>query len=174
MKDTRRTTSSVRFSLPLLFVVLSAMGCVSSPGLALEPVEPSAAPTWLHQPHSWDRLQQIEDWLVGPGPAHHPELVTEAELLLAEGRLRFARDERSTAPASALRQRLDAAEGGFRRVLRDPAADAGVSRRAERGLEGVKSLRGIPATSPTPGVIARASWSPAAPDRGNLTLHRGP
>lgn len=201
MKGTRAMTNTLRFlassslvipppppasprrgvGLAPLFciaVILSSAlvtgGCVSSdPGDfgSSEPVV-SSAPEWRFQPHSWERLQAIEDWLLGSGPDLYPGLAMEAELLLAEGRLRFARSEMSITSEAVVANRLSSAERGFRRVLECALSDPALHRRARAGLDDVRDLRQDPGGPALTGLIPRSGWGARTPDQSNLTANR--
>ena len=159
-------------AIPLL-VVSSA--CTSTPGLQPEPTweADENVPNWRWMPHSWEKLNSIETWLVGAGPRLHPEWVAEAELLLAEGRLRFAQEEAAVIPASTQRTRVAAAQSGLRRVLSDPFADESIKARARRALG---ELQGVSASSGGPrvaDVLPRSSWGGRAANPRRLTPTSG-
>ena len=177
--DHGRTMRGLRSLLSVLLLVMSTVACESGPRLKPEPPDPGTISTsWRSEPHSWSRLQAIEEWLLGPGPGANPALAVEAELLLAEGRLRFARSEAGTIPASAMAMRLNAAGGGFRRVLANPGADRSFADRARRGLASVQELQGVAPVEAglpgLPGLASRAAWGARSPDRSNLTVNRNP
>lgn len=172
-----RPSGLLPFLLPFaLAPVLSVLGgCGSTPYRA--PVDSlnasEAEPEWRWMPHSWEKLDAIETWMVGMGPRRHPELVAEAELLLAEGRLRFAQEEAAVLPAGTLRLRISAAESGLRRVLSDPFADESLRARARRALGEMESTRRGSEVAQVAGVLPRSAWRAATPDRRRLTPTSG-
>ncbi|MEW6072304.1 MAG: peptidoglycan recognition family protein [Planctomycetota bacterium] len=172
-----RVPTALPLLLALVVLAFPGLACVSAPPAPPEPSAAAAAPlAWRTAPHTWQRLDAIEDWLVGPEAAEHPELVPEAELLLAEGRLRFATEEGKTLSAPALAARLDAAAAGFRRVLRDAGGDPAAVERAQRGLAAIEHLREgsapLPAAAPT-GILARAAWGASRAVPSNMTAAHG-
>ena len=172
MIDSRRP---VRAALALGTLLLVVPACTSSPYLEPDPGARYAEdePAWRWMPHSWDRLDELETWLVGAGPRIHPELVAEAELLLAEGRLQFAREEAAVVPAGTLRTRIAAAESGLRRVLSDPFADERTRSRARRALAELDGVRQGSDTAQVQGVLARGSWRARPENRRRLTPSNG-
>ena len=164
--------------LPLLTVgslLLGASSCTSTPYLEPDPyaTEERLEPDWRWMPHSWEKLGAIETWLVGAGPRIHPELVAEAELLLAEGRLRFAHEEADVLPAGTLRTRVSAAESGLRRVLSDPFADESIKSRARRALADLEGVRRGSDVAQVSGVLPRSAWSARRENRRRLTPTNG-
>lgn len=133
----------------------------------------TTAPTWDRAPVSWDKLEEIEAWLAGPGPADWPELVPEAELQLAEGRLHFAREERGSLPAGSLAVRVAAAENGLRRVLASAEASPLQQQRARAALAGATELKS--GTTAVGGIklLPRSAWNASAPIASRLTPARG-
>lgn len=131
-------------------------------------------PAWTKEPMSWQKLEMIEQWLDNSSGRHSPELVVEARLQLAEGRLLFSRRdiETSSAPREALRVRIESAKAGFEQILADPAASAGARNRAQVGLRGAEVLLAAPGTK-TVAVIKRAQWNARAPRTSNLTPLKG-
>jgi hypothetical protein len=133
----------------------------------------SSAPDWSGRAPSWSKLSDIEDWLRGPGPAEQPELVPEAGLQLAEGRLALARKEGPSLPPQVLALRLSAAESGFRDVLTTKGVKPSQKLRAERGLEELRGLRpgGVAPTTRAPAALAvqpRSSWGASAANPSRL------
>lgn len=134
----------------------------------------SSAPTWMRDPVTWQKLSEIEEWLDGPGPEHWPELVPEAELQLAEGRLHFAREERAKLPVGSLAIRIAAAENGLRRVLASNEASGLQEQRARQGLALATELKSGGATSVAGiKVLPRSAWNASAPIPSRLTSARG-
>ncbi|MFT5690203.1 MAG: hypothetical protein ACI8PQ_003058, partial [Planctomycetota bacterium] len=162
------------FALPLF---LLAGACTSVPQTDSDPYSQRtvAEPDWRWMPHSWEKLSVIQTWLVGAGPRIHPELVAEAELMLAEGRLRFAQEEAAVVPASTIRTRVAAAESGLRRVLSDPFADESIRSRARQALGEIGGVRATPRTdSPVAvHVQARSAWGARAANPRRLTPATG-
>jgi len=170
MRFARRSRTSLGIASALL---LLAPGCraprPSEPGPGL--ASPSSAPAWLHQAESWDKLDAIEAWLGGPGPADHPEMVPEAELELAEGRLHFAQDDRGNVAESSLAVRLAAAENGFHRVLASPEASSMQRSRATNGLGLARELRTGASSGSSLGltILPRSAWHASPPIPSRLT-----
>ena len=163
-------------------LALLAGSCLAACG-GLAPLEPdpglepsSSDAAWLDQAASWDKLEAIETWLVGPGPDERPELVPEAELQLAEGRLQLARQDQDTLPAAGLRVRVAAAENGFRRVLASPESSPLQVRRARQGLAEAGELHGAGAAASSIAglqLLPRSAWRASAPVTSRLTPARG-
>ncbi len=163
------------FALPLF---LLAGACTSVPQTDTDPYSQRtvAEPDWRWMPHSWEKLSVIQTWLVGAGPRIHPELVAEAELMLAEGRLRFAREEAAVVPASTIKTRVAAAESGLRRVLSDPFADESIRSRARQALGELGGVRATPKPGTTPAVasvLPRSAWGARSENRRRLTPATG-
>jgi hypothetical protein len=188
MKGTRAMTNTLRFPL-LSFSVIPLLGCLLlgpllaallgggcvSPGPS-DPDRPdstfSSDADWRYERLSWEKLEAVEDWLSGPGPDRDPALAMEAELVLAEGRLHFARLEQSSALEAVITRRLSTAERGFQRVLDGALSDPSFRRRARAGLDQIRVLRADPGPVALPGVIPRSGWGARAPDPSNLTSNR--
>jgi len=117
----------------------------------------------------------VEAWLQGSGPSHYPDRRIEAELVLAEGRLRFAKQDGPSVPASTLSRRLSSAESGFRRVLADPESSSLQRHRARAGADEAKSLRGQPVARAATGmpIRARSAWGARAAVPALLTAQQG-
>jgi len=125
-------------------------------------------------PLSWKKLEAIEAWLDANRHAARRSLVARAELELAEGRLSFAKTETAT-PERTLGARIAAAEEGFRHVLGNPGADAGLLRRAHQGLREARNFH-PPTHRRAAGALAivrRASWGARPPAPSRLTRHTG-
>jgi len=166
----------VRAALPLALPLLLVSGaCTSTPYLEPDPyrAEQAGEPEWRWMPHSWEKLDAIETWLVGAGPRVHPELVAEAELLLAEGRLRFAEEEAGVLTANAIQARVSAAESGLRRVLADPFADESIKSRARRALGDLQGVRTGGTVARVTGVLPRNGWGARVENRRRLTPSSG-
>ena len=129
---------------------------------------PSAGPSWPREPLSWAKLEEIERWLEEEAGEHDPGLRIEAVLQLNEGRLQFSRDDidQRSAPAEALRVRLEKALLGFEQVLGEPGATPGQKSRAQIGQTGIRALLRAPAR-PGLSVVDRKQWNalPAVPSR---------
>jgi hypothetical protein len=169
--------SFVATLLGLLFLGCSA----SRPAPEIEPVHASAspfAPDWRGEPLGWSKLDRIETWLVGPGPARFPAEVPAAELELAEGRLELACRDAAKLERKVLELRLASAEAGFRHVLADQRVPAHLRARAEAGLQATRGLRsGTPAAATDPvlaQVVPRSKWGAAPPVPANLTRNGQP
>lgn len=127
-------------------------------------------PSWAGHELSWEKLQDLGDWLEGEGQAAEGYWVVEGHLQLAEGRAHYARLE----PATAV-DRRSAAAAGFQRVLTHPAASASQRQRAELGLDRLSSpgARRVSSSVP-PGVLPRSSWGARAATPRRLDLARAP
>ena len=167
--------SCTRAALLALALLLLAVGCASTKRRTPAPSEPDPAPTsagpaWVREPLSWEKLEGIEAWLARSSAGHDPGLVREAQLQLHEGRLEFSRRdlEAGTAPAAALRVRLESAEEGFEEVSADPGASPGQRARARVGIQGVRALLDVPSRSSLQ-IVRRAQWgaTPARPSSMN-------
>ncbi len=163
----------------ILASLLPLLSCTSpSVDRGYEPVYSDTslwAPDWKGEPLSWGKLEGIEEWLIGPGPAHFPDQVPAAELELSEGRLELARRDApaSAAERRALEVRLASAEAGFRRVLSSPRASPLEKSRAEAGLASLKGLQPAPKNAPElPQVLARSSWGATAAVPARMTSNR--
>ncbi len=157
--------------------VLVLIGCAgavacSAPGPKLEPSPAPPPPRLAIQPLTWEKLGDLEMWLDGPGPAHYPDQRVEAELLLAEGRLTFAKQDRATLPSATLARRIASAEFGFRRALADGDASTMQRHRASRGLDEARTLRApkpVESSAPRAAVKPRATWGARAAVGSRLT-----
>lgn len=140
----------------------------------------SQAPSWLYEPLSWRKLDDVETWLDTDSRYAPDGDRIEAELVLAEGRLTFARRDAARLTSAALSARLDGAREGFERVTRDPAASAQARHRADRGLDEVAALSGgrrattasVTTSGSRPvggGLIPRSTWRAAPVSRARLT-----
>lgn len=172
----RRTSAS---SALVAFLFLLA-GCIGGP-----PAAP--APSWQSMPLSWDKLEKVEQWLRGEGLRADANQRLEAELVLAEGRLAFAEEDRANNPGAPVEYRLDAAIEGFRHVLASNDASATYRNRANYGLERAQGLRDgrakVQEAANVGGlaIVPRENWNPtrertndmdAASGRWNtLTVH---
>lgn len=158
-----------------LIVGLLVLGACAAPRRPLDPDPDLSTPSWVHQSESWRKLEAIEAWLDEGGPEARPDLVPEARLLLAEGRLRFALAERDTLPAGVLAVRLGAAERDFRRVLANSDSSRLERQRAKSGLAKAQNVRGGGATQlGQVGILPRSTWKATGAVPGRLTAHRGP
>ncbi len=168
------------FLAPLL--ALAFLACTSNrPAPDFEPVHADVsfwAPDWRGEALSWNKLDKIETWLVGPGPSHFPDEVPLGELELAEGRLELAKRDSSTLERKVLELRLASAEAGFRHVLADSGVSPLLRSRAETGLKTTRELRsGKSAPTRDPilsAVVPRSKWGAAAPVPEHLTPNRQP
>ncbi len=162
----------------ILASLLPVLSCASPPvDQGYEPVYSDTslwAPDWRGEPLSWAKLEEIEAWLIGPGPAHFPNRVPAAELELSEGRLELARRDAKNDAAGRrmLESRLASAEAGFRRVLSDPRASALEKSRAEAGLASLKGVEPAPKAAELPQVLARSSWGATAAVPSRMTSNR--
>jgi len=128
-----------------------------------------AYPHWTGKPVSWTKLDEIERWLDGPGPAQYPESVPTAELELAEGRLALTKKEASGLAKPVLAGRLASAESGFKVLLARAPLEQSIRQRAERGLAEIAELRGGKvAAAPTP--VAAPAREAAQSSPGGLTI----
>ncbi len=176
---TSRPTSSGRPAW--LFLLLLVGACttptsVVAPPPALGTPEPLArkAPAWRFRPLSWAKLEEIERWLDSEGRFASTEQRVEAELTLAEGRLSFAQRDKGLGDAAGVRQRLEAAQAGFQRVLATPSLRALPREQAKKGLRTTQELLGPAPRFASTTFLPRATWraDPAVPKR--LTQHEGP
>jgi len=166
-----RRAPRIALCVALAFCALFAFAC-RAPKAAKqpepEPVLAAPAASWRGTPMSWEKLAAIERWLADAGiTSADPELVAQAELELAQGRLFYARHEREKLSAEAFRQRVEAAESGLRSVLRSEHATVDQRADASRSLGALLALRAAPAppVGPhPPRLITRASWG-ALPGR---------
>jgi hypothetical protein len=155
----------------LALYALLAFACrAPTAAKAPEPEPALSAPiaSWRGTPVSWEKLGLIERWLADAGiTSADPELVAQAELELAQGRLFYARHEREKISAEAFRQRIEAAESGLRNVLRSEHATVTQRADASRSLGALLALRAAPAPPAGPNpprLITRAVWG-ALPGR---------
>jgi hypothetical protein len=154
-----------------------AGGCKSSAvdeGAGQPPPRAAAsAPTWIGLPLSWEKLDEIERWLVESADDHDPALEIEARLELAEGRLEFARRDlvAGGSRSQAVLARLELARRGFEGLVADERASAGQRRRARSGLEAARGLSGGPASGSV-AVLPRSSWRAQAPRTREMTAAR--
>jgi hypothetical protein len=108
---------------------------------------------------SWDKLDQIQDWLLTPAAAQDPFWRIEGELLLADGRQSLAKVEPGRPGTGSRDERLRAAEGGFHRVVDDPQARPEQVRRARAGLDRMDRGRATNANAPIlAGIEGRRVW----------------
>ena len=133
-------------------------------------------PAWSHHSLGWEKLEAISDWLTREGASSEPYWVVEGHLLLAEGRLHYARQE-----AAHSGERKAKALQGFHIVLAHPGATPAQRSRAQVGLGGL-DVRPVDAGAPVlPGILSRGTWgarsaTPARLDRATprwswITLH---
>ena len=156
------------------------------------------APDWANQPHSWGKLDAIERWLADASAARPGTSasgtsasgtagywLTEGQLQLAEGQLRFAEAGQGSGGASAeasniILFRRDASIEGFEAVRTAPEATTNQRARASAGLRKSRAiLRGVqsstqPASTrrtpnvPVGGLVPRSAWSATRADAGNM------
>lgn len=139
----------------------------------------TGAPSWVGRPLGWGKLEEVERWLRGSEAPVNDRWRVEAELVLAEGRVDFAREGLDGAADQQLvLARLGAARAGYQRALDDPGADSMQRSRARAGLASLDELGSrlqAPGSSglATAGLVARSRWSarPAVPS--NMTVTRG-
>jgi N-acetylmuramoyl-L-alanine amidase len=168
-----RTRRSLPWGVLLLALSLWwAQGCASprfQPEVAPAPLV-SASPTWAE-------LEALEAWLDQHGAAAEPIDRLEAELRLAEGRVRLAEADlakKSDAPVVA---RIAAARSGYRSILESPDATADQRERARRGLERLEALGRTEPQAPVAStslgnIIARARWGAASPNTSDMDRSR--
>jgi hypothetical protein len=158
-----------------LSLVLPLAACKAAPPAPSKP--PLPPPALGTGPLSWDELGQVEAWLEGPGPEHYPDERIEAELVLAEGRLKYAKQDAASAPAATISRRLASAESGFRSVLADPDSSTLQRQRARVGADETKSLRSRPVAKAATGtgvpLRARSAWGARAAIPALLTPQSG-
>lgn len=138
------------------------------------------APVWALQPHSWGKLDAVESWL-RTSPGADPYWRIEGQLQLAEGQLRFARQDRSPGTTDQVANfRSSSALAGFETVLANTNATEDQQRRARSGARDATS--GLtPGTSEGPGppgaeilgLIPRARWKAARPNPRNMARSSG-
>ncbi len=145
------------------------------------------APSWATQPHSWGKLDAIERWLHGAsvsGAEPSDFWLTEGQLQLAEGQLRFAQagqaGSRGTEAANIVAFRRDASIEGFEAVRATPGATGDQRSRAATGLRNARAiLRGVEGSAtaasartapnvPIGGLVPRSAWSATRADAGNM------
>jgi hypothetical protein len=143
----------------------------------VEPPEPiTAAPTWINQALSWQKLETLEAWLAHDAQRYSRELVIEATLQLNEGRILFAQDdlEKKSVPIATLRVRAATAKAGFAEVLADSSASLGARTRAQIGERAAIALLGVKDDSPGPlAIIARAAWGAKPARKTSMTPLKG-
>ncbi len=151
------------------------------------------APEWATQPHSWGKLDAIERWLHGAavsGAQPSEFWLTEGQLQLAEGQLRFAqagqRGSRGTEAANIIAYRRDASIEGFEAVRAASGATGDQRGRAAAGLREARSiLRGVQGSAqaasartapsvPIGGLVPRSAWSATQADAGNMKPSTAP
>ncbi|MCP5023910.1 MAG: N-acetylmuramoyl-L-alanine amidase [bacterium] len=131
-------------------------------------------PPWVGQEMSWEKLEAINAWLANQGAASDPYWRVEGRLQLAEGRMRFYRNERTTADESINRQRISTARADFMRVKADSRASEGQLRRAKRGLASSANIKAkVPGRLPA-GVMPRSRWGSRKAKHYNLTKAEDP
>jgi hypothetical protein len=180
-----RRAPVARIALALVSCATLSIGCHSTgSAVQLEPLEhvaaePEVSPsTVLTGPLTWQKLEQIEQWLETPESRKNPGERIEAELQLNEGRVNFAkRDaERSTVPQDALRVRLQSARDGFGDLLKTGQLLPGQTARAQIGLHEVdallESMKKAPAKSALV-VIDRSRWGALAAETAHMTPLKG-
>lgn len=157
-----------------LFGLCACPSVPKAPPPEPEPEVERGPPAWTREPLSWQKLENIEQWLEVDSARHSPELVVEARLQLNEGRLYFSRRdlEGGAAPRETLKLRIEGAKAGFEQVLADPAASSGARNRAQIGLRAAGVLLAAPLTQGV-AVIQRSQWGARAPRTGNLTPLKG-
>lgn len=175
MKESRAGARVSHLALLLGLATLAA--CPSAPIATPPPPEPEvelAAPSWIHEPLSWHKLETIEAWLETDAPRHDPGLVVEAELLLNEGRIDFLRRdlESGSVPKDTLEVRADTANKGFQHVLDNPVATTGQRNRAQIGQRAVAALLAKPG-KPQVAIVPRAQWGARAPRLAKLDALKG-
>ncbi len=131
-------------------------------------------PPWVGQEMSWEKLEAINAWLANQGAASDPYWRVEGRLQLAEGRMRFYRDERTTADDSINRQRISAARADFMRVEADTRASEGQLRRAKRGLATSANINAKAPSRLPAGVMPRSRWGSRKAKHYNLTKAEDP
>jgi hypothetical protein len=155
-----------------LFLVGTLTACIGGPPA------PLGQPDWVNMEPSWSRLDAIERWLDTAGVRADPTQRLEAELLLAEGRLDFALEDRARNPNAHVAARVDSALDGFRRVQRSSAANDSQRRRADAGLlraerlDSVATARPLPANVPS-GAIPRSVWRAERADESDMARASG-
>ncbi len=133
------------------------------------PAPPPATPAFFRQPLSWEKLQALEDWMVSAAARRAPELVVEADLLLSEGRLAYARQDQGATPENVVQDRLAAAQAGFERVRRSSDASFTQRSRANVGLTTIERVRATPSG---PAMLSRVQWGAAEPIPARMTRNR--
>ena len=162
-------------------LVLGLLLCTACrhPSRRLQPIEEPThvadAPTWIHQPLSWEKLEELERWLDTESVHHDPRFVIEGQLQLNEGRLLYSdRDLRAKQVSrETLTVRVSSAVSGFDDVLANPAASPIQRSRAENGLAAARAMLAGPRPTNDLSVVSRSSWGarPARSDR--MTPLRG-
>ena len=140
-----------------------------------EPVQIADAPTWIHQPLSWEKLESLERWLDTESKHHDPRFVIEGQLQLNEGRLLFSdRDLRAEQVSrETLSVRVSSAVSGFDNVLANPAASPIQRSRAENGLAAARAMLDGPTTARELSFVSRSSWSARKARTDRMTPLRG-
>ena len=164
-------------------LALVAAGCQ---GPRPRPVEPAAgasrSPEWVHEPLSWEKLDAIERWLASADSAHDRELLLEAHLQLAEGRVEITRRdrERGAGRDAAARARLVAARADLTDVRADARATPGQRTRAQLSDERAERLLSdaepIAASAPAAlaALVPRNLWRARPPRTADMTPVGGP
>lgn len=177
----RPASSSVRRACLCILLLFGACKSPSGAAPGPRPVAPASrslpapGPAWRLQPLSWSKLDEVERWLRVQGPRATAAERLEAELVLAEGRLSYARRDGSRGVSPEVADRLALARDGFRRALESPAAGALQRRRASDGLREAEGLLGA-GSAPAPGTraVSRAQWGARPPVPSLLTPNRTP
>lgn len=144
------------------------------------------APGWAKQAHSWGKLDAIEAWL-REATDQSDFWRAEAKLQLAEGQMRFAQQDAGrgshSGPArSVVAYRMSSALGGFEDVLETEGATEAQLRRARSGARTARAggakleeqpVAALPAGMKVGGLVTRATWRAARPDRANMNRSTG-
>lgn len=156
---------------PFLALAL-ALGCASprfQPEVAPAPLV-SANPTW-------SELEALERWIDQHGATADPIDRLEAELRLADGRLRLAESDLAQKPDAPVVARLAAARSGYRSILEAPDSSPEQRERARQGLLRLEALERVEAKPPVAsssldGIIPRSRWGAAAPNTADMDRSR--
>lgn len=136
------------------------------------PLRPEPQPTdWLDAPLTWQKLEDIERWLDSPSARQDRETRIEAELQLAEGRLRFATRDLAQRPGSPVTQRLSSARSGFEYVRSASGASPNQRERARMGLDQLAQAESPQTSGLT--VRPRSSWNAASPNTWDIDRANG-
>lgn len=166
--------------LALLLTACTATGPSPDPGSTYSgPVSLSAL---LSRPLSWEKLDDLENWIDRYGSTARAYERNEARLALADGRETFIRQDEGKVSAAVLSMRRSRAQDDYQVVLSDGGASSAQRARAQHGIARLEGLyAGVPQTAASQlpigtslSIIRRSAWGAAPENPRNMSLHKAP